>query len=76
MTAFLLARVPGPQDAQESIAEMREHDVPYHVRFAIDTDVRCGHWFSVSAKVGGLGGGWLLRCWPPQLVHGGWALVG
>lgn len=55
---------------------MREHDVPYHVRFAIDTDVRCGHWFSVSAKVGGLGGGWLLRCWPPQPVHGGWALVG
>lgn len=31
---------------------MREHDVPYHVRFAIDTDVRCGHWFTCKAKVG------------------------
>ena len=45
------------QDALESIVEMREHDVPYHVRFAIDTDVRCGHWFTVKAKVGGGGGG-------------------
>ena len=40
------------QDAMEGIIEMREHDVPYHVRFAIDTDVRCGHWFTVSAKGG------------------------
>ena len=45
-----------PQDALESIVEMREHDVPYHVRFAIDTDVRCGHWFTCKAKVGGGGG--------------------
>lgn len=42
---------PRPQDALESIVEMREHDVPYHVRFAIDTDTRCGHWFAVKAKV-------------------------
>ncbi|PRW20477.1 DNA polymerase epsilon catalytic subunit A [Chlorella sorokiniana] len=40
------------QDALESIVEMREHDVPYHVRFAIDTDVRCGHWFTCKAKGG------------------------
>ncbi|KAL4450230.1 hypothetical protein ABPG77_010899 [Micractinium sp. CCAP 211/92] len=40
------------QDALESIVEMREHDVPYHVRFAIDTDTRCGHWFTVKAKGG------------------------
>lgn len=43
------------QDAQDAIVEMREHDVPYHVRFAIDTDTRCGHWFTVRAKVGGRG---------------------
>jgi DNA polymerase elongation subunit (family B) len=43
------------QDALESIVEMREHDVPYHVRFEIDTDTRCGHWFTVRAKVGGWG---------------------
>lgn len=47
-----------PQDALESIVEMREHDVPYHVRFAIDTDVRCGHWFTCKAKVGGWGWWW------------------
>lgn len=40
------------QDALESIVELREHDVPYHVRFAIDTDVRCGHWFVCKAKGG------------------------
>ena len=32
--------------------DVREHDVPYHMRFQIDTDVRCGHWFTVAAKVG------------------------
>lgn len=32
--------------------DMREHDVPYHVRFEIDADVRCGHWYTVRAKVG------------------------
>lgn len=41
------------QDALESIVDMREHDVPYHVRFEIDCDVRCGHWYTVKAKVRG-----------------------
>jgi DNA polymerase elongation subunit (family B) len=40
------------QDVLDSIVDLREHDVPYHVRFAIDTDVRCGHWFTVKRKVG------------------------
>ncbi|GAB4815178.1 hypothetical protein N2152v2_002224 [Parachlorella kessleri] len=40
------------QDALDSIVDMREHDVPYHVRFEIDCDVRCGHWFTVRAKGG------------------------
>ena len=35
--------------------DMREHDVPYHIRFCIDEGVRCGHWFNVSAKVNGIG---------------------
>jgi DNA polymerase elongation subunit (family B) len=30
---------------------MREYDVPYHMRFQIDTDVRCGLWYDVRAKV-------------------------
>ncbi|GAX75625.1 hypothetical protein CEUSTIGMA_g3069.t1 [Chlamydomonas eustigma] len=40
------------QDVLDSIVDLREHDVPYHVRFAIDTDVRCGHWFTVKRKDG------------------------
>ncbi len=40
------------QDVLESIMDMREYDVPYHVRYLIDTDVRCGHWFTVRHKVG------------------------
>ena len=36
----------------ESIIGLREHDVPFHIRFAIDMDVRAGHWFMVSASGG------------------------
>eukprot|EP01018_Ginkgo_biloba_P017404 Gb_06608 [translate_table: standard] len=42
------------QDYLDCIIDMREYDVPYHVRFSIDNDVRCGQWFTVkvdSAKV-------------------------
>lgn len=39
------------QDALDSIVDIREYDVPYHVRFAIDTDVRAGHWFTVKSSV-------------------------
>lgn len=31
---------------------MREYDVPFAWRFAIDCDVRAGHWFNVRAKDG------------------------
>ena len=31
---------------------MREHDVPYHMRFQIDTGVRCGYWYGVRASHG------------------------
>lgn len=40
------------QDVQECLLDLREHDVPYHVRFAIDTGVRAGHWFEVKAEDG------------------------
>ena len=39
------------QDVLEALEDMREYDVPYHVRVAIDTDLRAGHWFTVSNKV-------------------------
>ena len=38
------------QDALDALVDVREYDVPYHMRFQIDTDVRCGHWFTVTAK--------------------------
>lgn len=40
------------QEGVDAIEDIREYDVPYHVRFAIDTDTRCGHWFTVKAAGG------------------------
>lgn len=40
------------QDVQECLLDLREHDVPYHVRFAIDTGVRAGHWYEAKAEDG------------------------
>ncbi|KAL9300842.1 putative DNA-directed DNA polymerase [Arabidopsis thaliana] len=37
-----------PQDCLDSVVDLREYDVPYHVRFAIDNDVRSGQWYNVS----------------------------
>ena len=31
---------------------MKEYDVPYHVRFAIDRDLRAGQWFTATAVEG------------------------
>ncbi len=49
------------QDSLDAVVEMKEHDVPYHIRFCIDEGVRCGHWFNVSAKVS------RLHCCPDEL---------
>ncbi|KAF0934637.1 hypothetical protein E2562_026131 [Oryza meyeriana var. granulata] len=43
-------RVERPQDYINCITGLREYDVPYHVRFAIDNDVRCGQWYDVSVS--------------------------
>lgn len=43
-----------PQDYVDCITDLREYDVPYHVRFAIDNDVRCGQWYDVSVSSRGL----------------------
>lgn len=40
------------QDVVEALEDLREYDVPYHVRFAIDRDIRCGHWFTVNCTDG------------------------
>jgi DNA polymerase epsilon subunit 1 len=37
-------------DASDFIVDIREYDVPYHVRVAIDLDIRIGKWYSVESK--------------------------
>ncbi|KAI9724617.1 MAG: DNA polymerase epsilon catalytic subunit [Chrysothrix sp. TS-e1954] len=39
-------------DASDAIVDVREYDVPYHVRVAIDNDIRVGKWYDVTAKHG------------------------
>lgn len=41
-------------DFLECVVELREHDVPYHVRWSIDTDVRASRWYTVAAAGGRL----------------------
>lgn len=40
------------QDPSELIYDIREYDVPYHVRVAIDKDIRVGKWYTVESKAG------------------------
>ncbi|ORY84392.1 DNA polymerase epsilon [Protomyces lactucae-debilis] len=40
------------QDPTEAIVDLREYDVPYQVRVAIDKDIRIGKWYDVTAKHG------------------------
>ncbi|KAF5679059.1 DNA polymerase epsilon subunit 1 [Fusarium circinatum] len=39
-------------DASDFIVDIREYDVPYHVRVMIDLDIRAGKWYFVEAKHG------------------------
>uniref|UniRef100_A0ACD5XVC0 Uncharacterized protein n=1 Tax=Avena sativa TaxID=4498 RepID=A0ACD5XVC0_AVESA len=43
-------RVERPQDYINCIIDLREYDVPYHVRFATDKDVRSGQWYNVGVS--------------------------
>ena len=38
-----------PDDVLEAIVDIREYDVPYTTRVAIDLDLRCGAWYHVSS---------------------------
>ncbi|KAK7271283.1 hypothetical protein RJT34_27054 [Clitoria ternatea] len=42
------------QDFVDCITDLREYDVPYHVRFAIDNDIRCGQWYDVGVSNNGV----------------------
>ncbi|CAH2983486.1 unnamed protein product [Chilo suppressalis] len=37
-------------DHMENILDIREHDVPYHVRVAIDVQIFCGTWYTVKSR--------------------------
>ncbi|KAK9328195.1 hypothetical protein V1520DRAFT_346727 [Lipomyces starkeyi] len=39
-------------DVTEHITDVREYDVPYHVRVSIDKDIRIGKWYTVEALHG------------------------
>ncbi|KEY65398.1 hypothetical protein S7711_04295 [Stachybotrys chartarum IBT 7711] len=39
-------------DASDFIVDIREYDVPYHVRVMIDADIRVGKWYFIEAKHG------------------------
>ena len=37
-------------DQMENITDIREHDIPYHVRVAIDLKINVGHWYVVRGR--------------------------
>lgn len=37
-----------------NIIDLREHDLPYHLRVNIDLSIRCGLWYTVSASAGNI----------------------
>ncbi|KAJ6167043.1 DNA polymerase epsilon catalytic subunit A [Penicillium chermesinum] len=45
-------RPNGNVQASDYIVDIREYDVPYHVRVSIDKDIRIGKWYNVEAKHG------------------------
>lgn len=37
-------------DQMDNIMDIKEHDVPYHIRVSIDLHLNVGHWFSVRGR--------------------------
>ncbi|KAG8816446.1 DNA polymerase epsilon catalytic subunit [Serendipita sp. 399] len=42
----------GDRDPREGIIDIREFDVPYYLRVAIDNDIRVGLWYTVTIEAG------------------------
>jgi DNA polymerase epsilon subunit 1 len=40
------------RDPKEAIIDIREYDVPYHLRVAIDNEIRVGLWYAVTFTAG------------------------
>ncbi|KAG6467056.1 hypothetical protein ZIOFF_075134 [Zingiber officinale] len=53
-TIFIGESKERSQDLLDCIIDLREYDVPYHVRYAIDNDVRCGQWYDISVSSDGI----------------------
>ena len=54
------------QDALGAVEDVREYDVPFHIRYAIDVGIRVGHWYTVGAVEG------TVTCTPrPDLIFRG-----
>lgn len=45
---FASSSVQDKKDAKQYIEDIREYDVPYHVRVSIDKDIRVGKWYKVT----------------------------
>lgn len=41
-------------DYMDCIMDIREHDVPYHVRVSIDLKIFCGQWYNIRCRSGGM----------------------
>lgn len=50
--AYSGRRMNSTADASDYIVDIREYDVPYHVRVAIDKNIRIGKWYTVEVKHG------------------------
>lgn len=52
-TGSLNSRRKNPESyGLNNIVDLREHDLPYHLRVNIDLSIRCGLWYNVSASAG------------------------
>lgn len=40
------------RDPRECIIDVREHDVPYHLRVAMDNEIRVGLWYAMTFNEG------------------------
>ncbi|KAJ8521909.1 hypothetical protein ONZ45_g1426 [Pleurotus djamor] len=56
-TSSSYARGSNDKDPRDCIIDIREYDVPYHQRVAIDNDLRAGLWYAVTFPYIGGGGG-------------------
>ncbi|KAG7095213.1 hypothetical protein E1B28_005988 [Marasmius oreades] len=51
-TAVSAHTVASREDPREGIVDIREYDVPYYLRVAIDNDIRVGLWYAVTFTAG------------------------